>query len=142
MAHETRLAWMIAVMALGLMIACGALALDLHNQRRRFETMADRLKGTYALRETEKKSFDGRRQNAESAIQRLDAAFSDGQADLRKLSEIYTQREGAAKQAADLQAKIQGLANDLLELSRTDSDAKGIVKKYNIQEPPKAGGKQ
>jgi hypothetical protein len=140
-AHETRLAWLIALMAIGLVIVSAALALDLHNQRRRFEAMKARLKGTYALREREKTSFDGRRQNAESAIQRLDAAFSDGQSDLRRLSEIYTQRETTGKQALELQTKIQALANDLLELSKTDPDAKAIVRKYNIQEPAKAGGK-
>jgi len=136
--EETGLAWLVAIVAAGLMIVSGALALDLHNQKRRFQNLSTQLKETAALRETEGRNLAARSRTQESALRRLGDAYADTQAELKKLNDTYTQREPMAKQAAELQDKIQALANDLVVLAKTDQDARTIAGKYHIQQtaPP------
>lgn len=139
--EETRLAWLVAIVAAGLMIVSGALALDLHNQKRRLQNLSAQLKGTSALRETENKNLVARSRTQESALRRLGDAYADTQSDLKKLNEAYTQREPMAKQAAEIQDKIQALANDLVDLAKTDQDARTIAGKYHIQQTPISRGR-
>jgi chromosome segregation ATPase len=140
--EETRLAWLVALVAVGLMLVSGALALDLHNQKRRLENLSVHLKETAALREAENKSLAARGRTEESALRRLGDAYADTQSELKKLNDVYTQREPTAKQAAELQDKIQAVANDLVDLAKTDQDARTIAGKYHIQQSsPQPGAK-
>ena len=50
-----------------------------------------------------------------------------------KLAEAIQQREPQVTQAVEIKARLEALAIDLLELSKTDEKAMGIVKKYDIQ---------
>ena len=50
-----------------------------------------------------------------------------------QLSENIQKREPQVTQAAEIKTRLEALAIDLLELSRTDSTALAIVKKYDIQ---------
>ncbi|MHA3771092.1 DUF948 domain-containing protein [Verrucomicrobiota bacterium sgz303538] len=52
----------------------------------------------------------------------------------KQLTEIIQQRETLVKQSTELQAKLQALVVDLLELSKKDDKAKAIVQKYGIQQ--------
>lgn len=52
----------------------------------------------------------------------------------KQLTEIIQQRETLVKQSGELQAKLQALVVDLLELSKKDEKAKAIVQKYGIQQ--------
>ena len=58
----------------------------------------------------------------------------------KQLTEIIGQREALVKQSTELQAKLQAMAVDLLDLAKTNEKAKAIVQKYNIQQaaPPQA----
>lgn len=52
----------------------------------------------------------------------------------QQLTSLISQREALVKQSGDLQAKLQALAVDLLELAKNNEKAKAIVQKYNIQQ--------
>src|SRR4051812_27203568 len=52
----------------------------------------------------------------------------------KQLTEIIGQREALVKQSTELQAKLQAMAVDLLELAKTNEKAQSIVQKYNIQQ--------
>lgn len=52
----------------------------------------------------------------------------------RQLGDAIQKREDLVKQSNQLQAKIQTLVIDLLDLAKHDEKAKGIVQKYNIQQ--------
>lgn len=43
-----------------------------------------------------------------------------------------SQREALVKQSGELQAKLQGIVVDLLELAKTDEKAKAVVQKHGI----------
>src|SRR5438034_1576119 len=88
---ETRLAWLVAVVTSGLEIVAAALALDLHNQKRRLETVSAQIKETFTLRETESRSASARYATGEGGLQRIRELTSEGEADLKKLGEIYAQ---------------------------------------------------
>lgn len=60
----------------------------------------------------------------------------------KQLTEIIGQREALVKQSGELQAKLQAMAVDLLDLAKTDERAKAIVQKYNIQQVAPAQGTQ
>lgn len=137
---DTMIGWLVTLVATGLMIVSGALALDLHNQKRRLENLSAHLKETSALRETENKSLAARGRTEESALRRLGDAYADTQSDLKTLNAAYTQREPMAKQAAEIQTKIQALADDLVDLARIDPDARAIAGKYHIQATPRPPG--
>ena len=138
---ETRLAWLIALVASGLVLVAGALALDLHNQKRRLESMGAQLKQAQAVREAEAKYLEARSKLSQSALNRLNEVQAEGESDLKKLGDAYTQREPVVKQSTELQNKIQALVNDLMILAKSDEDAKAIIRKYNIQQqgPPPSG---
>jgi hypothetical protein len=121
------------VISCGLVILGAGLTLDLHNQKRRLENMNALLKETVTVRETESSSLDARSTTVNSALSRLRDLATERQGDLKRLGDLYAQREPLAKQAADAQDKIQGLARDLVDLAKTDPDAREIVRKYNIQ---------
>jgi hypothetical protein len=131
---ETRLTWLVAAVTSGLVIVAVALALDLHNQRRRLEDVSAQLKETSAVREVESKSLSAQCTMGEAALQRARELSTEQESDLKKLGDLYAQREPMAKQAAEVQDKLTGLAKDLLDLARTDPDARDIVRKYNIQQ--------
>ena len=131
---ETRLAWLVAVIAGGLVIVAAALALDLHNQKRRLENVSAQLKETLTLRETESKSAGARYATGEAALQRVRELASEEESDLKKLAELYAQREPAVKQSVEMQDKFTALLKDLLAIAKTDQDAREIVRKYNIQQ--------
>jgi hypothetical protein len=139
---ETRLAWLVALVASGLVLVAGALALDLHNQRRRSEDLNVQLKKTYELREAERKSLAARSAIADSALKRLNDLYSQEESDLKKLRAAYNEREPLVKQSTEVRDKIQALANDLLELAKTDEEARTIVRKYDIKQtsPPTGAG--
>jgi hypothetical protein len=134
-----RLAWLVAAISCGLVILAAALTLDLHNQKRRLENQSASLKETAAVRESESKSFDARATTANAALTRLRDLATEREADVKRLGEVYTQRDPLAKQAAEAQDKIQALAKDLVQLAKSDPDAREITRKYNIQpatQPP------
>jgi hypothetical protein len=133
-------AWLVAVIACGLAILATALTLDLHNQKRRFEDLSARLKETVTVRDTDSKSFDARSTTANAALSRLRDLATERQGDLKRLADLYAQRGPLAKQAADEQDKIQGLAKGLVDLAKTDPDAREIVRKYNIQPAEQSPG--
>jgi DNA repair exonuclease SbcCD ATPase subunit len=134
---EGKLAWFVAVFALGLVFVAGVLAVDLHNQKKRLEDVRAQLKQGLALRESESKSLSASHATGEAALRRLDDLFSERDEDLKKLAEARSQREPLVKQATELRDKIQALVTDLLSLAQTDADARDIVRKYNIQQAPK-----
>lgn len=131
---ETRLSWIVAVVTSGLVIVAGALALDLHNQKRRLENVNAQLKETLTLRETESKNAGARNATGEAALQRVRELASEEESDLKKLSEVYAQREPAVKQSVEMQDKFMALVKDLLDLAKFDRDAREIVSKYNVQQ--------
>ena len=135
-----RLAWLVAVTAWGLVILAAALTLDLHNQKRRLENMSAMLKETMTVRDTGSKSLDAQSIIANAALSRLRDLATERQGDLKRLADLHAQREPLAKQAAEAQDKIQGLAKDLVDLAKTDPDAKEIVRKYNIQPSAQPSG--
>ena len=51
-----------------------------------------------------------------------------------QFAKAIQQREALVKQSGELQAKLQALTVDLLELSKKNEKAKAIVQKYNIQQ--------
>jgi hypothetical protein len=128
-----RLAWLVAVISCGLVILAAALTLDLHNQKRQLESLGAILKETAAVRESESKSLDERSTTANTALTRLRDLAAEREGDLKRIGELYAQREPLAKQAAEAQDKIQALAKDLVDLAKSDPDAKEITRKYNIQ---------
>jgi len=130
----TKLAWLATALSHGLVIIAGALALDLHNQKRRLEDLSAQLKQTLTVREMEGKVLGAKQKICESALKRLDELQAEGGTNLKKLGESYAQREPLVRQATEVQTKLQAVANDLLELARIDQDAKAIVRKYNIQQ--------
>jgi len=131
--NDTRLAWLIAVATSGLVIVAAALALDLHNQKRRLEDVSAQLKETLTLRETESRTASARSATGEAALQRVRELTSEQESDLKKLGELYAQREPVVKQSIEVQDKFTSLVTDLLEIAKIDPDAKEIVRKYNIQ---------
>ena len=59
-----------------------------------------------------------------------------------QLAEAIQQREPQVTQSNEIKKRLESLAIDLLELSKTDEKALGIVKKYDIQRAlPAAAGK-
>jgi hypothetical protein len=50
-----------------------------------------------------------------------------------KLAEAIQQREPQVTQSIEIKTRLEALAIDLLELSKTDEKAMAIVKKYEIQ---------
>ena len=50
-----------------------------------------------------------------------------------QLVEAIQKREPQVAQAAEIKSRLEALANDLLELAKTNSNAAAIVKKYDIQ---------
>jgi len=131
---EMRLAWLFSVVTSGLVIVAAALALDLHNQKRRLEDVSAQLKETIPVREVERKSLSARYATGEAALQRVRELSSEEESDLKKLAEIYAQHDPLVKQSVELQEKLTALAKDLLDLAKTDQDAREIVRKYNIQQ--------
>jgi hypothetical protein len=131
---ETRFVWLVAFVASSLVIVAAALALDLHNQKRRLENVNAELKETLALREMESKSASAEYATGEAALQRVRELGSEEEADLKKLGEVYAQREPAVKQSVEMQDKFMALVKDLLDLAKFDRDAKEIVSKYNVQQ--------
>jgi hypothetical protein len=57
-----------------------------------------------------------------------------------QLTEAIQKRETLVKQSAELQEKLKALVVDLLDLAKTDEDAKAIVSKYNIQQAAPGAG--
>jgi peptidoglycan hydrolase CwlO-like protein len=135
-----RLAWLVAVIACGLVILGAALTFDLHNQKRRLENMSALLKETVTVRETDSNSLGARSATVNAALSRLRDLATERQGDLKRLGDLYAQREPLAKQAADAQDKIQEMAKDLVDLAKTDPDAKEIARKYNIQPTAQSSG--
>ena len=84
--NDTRLAWLIAVATSGLVIVAAALALDLHNQKRRLEDVSAQLKETLSLRETESRSASARSATGEAALQRVRELTSEQEAGTSKSS--------------------------------------------------------
>lgn len=54
--------------------------------------------------------------------------------------QISVQQEAQFAQAAQAEAKLKQMMADLLDLSKTDTDAETIVKRYNISFTPPATG--
>ncbi len=50
-----------------------------------------------------------------------------------QLAEAIQKREPQAAQATEIKARLEGFANDLLEIAKTDQNAAAVVKKYDIQ---------
>lgn len=50
-----------------------------------------------------------------------------------QLAEAIKQREPQVAQATEIKSRLEALANDLLELAKTNPAAAAIVKKYDIQ---------
>jgi hypothetical protein len=131
---ERRTAWFIAAITSGLVLLAGALTLDLHNQKRRLENLNELLTDTGSLREAENKSAEARLVTAQAALQRARDLSSEEESDFKKLAAMHTQREASVKQSVELQDKFTALAKDLLELAKTDPEAREIVRKYNISQ--------
>ena len=129
---DVRLAWLIAIIANGLVIVAAALALDLHNQKRRLETMSAQLSQNEAARDAEIKSLAASNATAQIPRSLACATYSDREAELKRLDETFAQHEPLAKQSTEVQAKLEALASDLLNLAKIDPDAREIVRKYNI----------
>ena len=55
-----------------------------------------------------------------------------------QLVEAIQKREPQIAQATEIRSRFEALANDLLELAKTNANAAAIVKKYNIQRNPGA----
>jgi len=51
----------------------------------------------------------------------------------KQLAEIQEQRTPLVEQAKKVQSGLQALAEDLLKLAETDSDAAALIKQFNIQ---------
>ena len=81
-----------------------------------------------------KQSASARNATREAALQRIRELASEEESDLKKLGEVYAQREPAVKQSVEVQDKFTALVKDLLDLAKTDLDAREIVRKYNIQQ--------
>ena len=131
---ETRTAWFFAVITSGLVLLSGALALDLHNQKRRLEDVDELLKDTLTMREAESKSAEARLATGQAALQRARDVSSEEEADLKKLADLHAQREPSVKQSLEVEGKFSALAKDLLELAKSDPEAREIVRKYNISQ--------
>ena len=56
----------------------------------------------------------------------------------KRFAEAIKNRETMVKQSTELQSQLQNLLTDLLELAKTDNDAKQIAEKWKIQrsQPP------
>ena len=131
---ETKLAWLVAVVTSGLVMVAAALALDLHNQKRRLEDVSAQLKERLTLRETESKSAGARVATGEAALQRVRELAFEEESELQKLGEAYAQREPVVKQSVEMQEKFTALVKDLLDVAKIDLEAREIVRKYNIQQ--------
>ena len=57
-----------------------------------------------------------------------------------QLAEAIQKREPQAAQAAEIKTRLEALANDLLDLAKTNSNAEAIVKKFEIQRNLSAAG--
>ena len=57
-----------------------------------------------------------------------------------QLTDAIQKRETLVKQSAELQEKLKALVVDLIDLAKTDEDAKAIISKYNIQQAAPAAG--
>ena len=57
-----------------------------------------------------------------------------------QLAEAIKQREPQVAQATEIKSGLEALANDLLELAKTNPAAAAIVKKYDIQRNLSAAG--
>ena len=55
------------------------------------------------------------------------------QANKSKLAEAIQKREPQVTQSVEIKTRLEALAIDLLELSKTDEKAMAIVKKFDIQ---------
>jgi len=55
-----------------------------------------------------------------------------------KLTDLIKQREAIVKQSEQVQAQYTALLTDVIELAKTDADAKKVVEKWKIQQqqPP------
>ena len=65
-----------------------------------------------------------------TALQAQRTAFKTTRA---QLADTMKAREPQAAQAAEMKARLESLANDLLDLAKTNPRAEVIVKKYDIQ---------
>jgi len=74
----------------------------------------------------------------------LEKSIANYQTNQKRLADLIEKRKTPVEQSGQLQAKLQNLANDLLNLSKDDEDAKKIVQKWNIQRqnPPAADPKE
>jgi hypothetical protein len=52
----------------------------------------------------------------------------------KQLGELLVQREALVKQADQVKSQYVSLLNDVLELAKTDEDARKIVEKWNIRQ--------
>lgn len=70
--------------------------------------------------------------NADNQIENVQQAEA-------QLAELYKQREDLVKQATQIQTEYTNLLNSVIDLAKTDEDARKVVAKWNIQrsEPPK-----
>ncbi len=57
----------------------------------------------------------------------------------KQLRELSVQREALVKQSEQVKSQYVALLNDVLELAKTDEDAKKIVEKWNIRQQAPAG---
>lgn len=65
-----------------------------------------------------------------TALQAQRSAFKTSKA---QLIETIKVREPQVAQAAEIKTRLEALANDLLEIAKTNPSADAIVKKYDIQ---------
>lgn len=56
----------------------------------------------------------------------------------KQLRELSAQREALVKQSEQVKSQYVSLLNDVLELAKTDDDAKTIVEKWNIRQQESA----
>lgn len=66
-------------------------------------------------------------------ISALQAQHSTFKSNKIQLAEAIKQREPQVAQATEIKSRLEVLANDLLELAKTNPAAAAIVKKYDIQ---------
>lgn len=66
-------------------------------------------------------------------ISNVQTQRSGSQANKAKLAEAIQKREPQVTQSIEIKTRLEALAIDLLELSKTDEKAMAIVKKYDIQ---------
>lgn len=73
----------------------------------------------------------------------LEKQIADMQKADKNMGEAVVKRETLVKQSAELQSQLQSLLNDLLDLAKTDDEAKQIIEKWKVQRaaPPAADEK-